>query len=141
MCWTALSAIGTIIAAFVGIAGIWLNIWDKKKRLKASFEAIPSFSIYISNASLRSVIITKIVCTVDNHVFYVKVYDGLQEVCLNPASVKKIEISKQEIYDEYYKCQLDALCNPNDEVVMILHDNYDRKYKIKTGFGISAFKY
>lgn len=98
------------------------------------------FRLYISNGSLRSVAITKMVCAVDDHVFSVKMFDGLQEVCLAPASVRKIDIRKEEIYDEYYKCQLDALCNPKDEIIIFLHDNYGRKYRIKTGFVISAFK-
>lgn len=141
MCWTALSAIGTIVAAFVGIIGIWLTLWDKKKRLNVSFETIPTYGIFISNGSLRSVVVTKMVCAVDSHVFFVKTYDGLQGLCLSPASVRKIEISKKEIYNEYYRCQLEAICKPKDEVIIFLHDNYGRKYKIKTGFGISAFQY
>ena len=42
MNWNAISAIGTILAAFVGVAGIWLNIWDKYKKLNISFEMIPT---------------------------------------------------------------------------------------------------
>ena len=33
MNWDAISAVGTILAAIVGIAGIWLNLWDKTKKL------------------------------------------------------------------------------------------------------------
>lgn len=140
MIWNAISAIGTVVAAFVGIAGIWLNLWDKKKKLKVDFTKIPKFGLYISNGSLRTVAITKMVCAVDNHRFFVKFFDGLREVHIAPASVRAIDIITSEIYDEYYKCQLDALCNQKDEIIIFLYDNYGRKYKIKTGFGISAFK-
>lgn len=126
MNWDAFSAVGTVLAALVGIAGIWLNQCDKRKKLMVTFETAPEFCVYASNSSLRSVIITKMVCSIDDHFFYVKLYDGLHEVCLPPASVKKIEVRTSEIYDEYLKSHLDALCNPKDEVVIIIYDNYGR---------------
>lgn len=140
MIWTALSAIGTVLAAFVGIAGIWINLWDRKKRLKVSFETIPYFHIYLCNNSIRSVAITKMVCSVGKHVFYALPYNGLQEVCLSPASVQKLEVRAKDIYNDYYKNQMNVFCNPKDEIIIVLHDNYGRKYMIKTGFGIAAFK-
>ncbi len=70
MDWNAISAIGTILAAFVGIAGILLNIWDKYKKLNVSFEIIPTAKVYISNNSQKTVAITKMLCSVNDHVFF-----------------------------------------------------------------------
>ena len=64
MNWDAISAVGTILAAVVGIAGIWLNLWDKTKKLNVNFETVPSFKIYLSNNSLRTTVITKMMCSV-----------------------------------------------------------------------------
>ena len=75
--WEAITAIGTILAAFVGITGIWINLWEKKRRLKVTFEMVPYFSVYLCNNSLRSIAVTKIVGIVVNSVFYVNNYVGL----------------------------------------------------------------
>ncbi len=138
--WNAITAIGTIMAAFVGIAGIWMNLWEKKKRLKVTFEMVPYFSVFLCNNSLRTIMVTKIVGFVGDSVFYVNTYDGLHEVVLPPSSVKKIEINTSKIYDEYYRCQMDALYNPNEDIVLALYDNYGRKYKVNTKIGIATFK-
>ena len=69
MNWNAISAVGTILAAVVGIAGIWLNLWDKTKKLNINFETVPRFKIYLSNNSLRTTIITKIICSVNSNIF------------------------------------------------------------------------
>ena len=61
MNWNAVSAIGTTLAAIVGIAGIWVNIWDKTKKLHVNFKAVPHFKISLSNDSLRAVAIIKMV--------------------------------------------------------------------------------
>ena len=52
MNWSAVSAVGTCLAAFVGVAGIWLNLWDKTRKLNIYFEAVPNFKIYISKEPL-----------------------------------------------------------------------------------------
>lgn len=69
MNWDAISAVGTILAAVVGVAGIWLNLWDKTKKLNTNFETVPSFKIYLSNNSLRTTVITKMMCSVKTYVF------------------------------------------------------------------------
>ena len=119
MSWNALSAIGTTVAAFVGVIGIWLNLWDKKKKLNVTFELLPKMRIYISNSSLRSVTITKMVCFAGNYVFYVKNFDGLDELYLYPASVKAIDLITNKIFQEYYSNKMDALCNPNEKIIIV----------------------
>ena len=42
MNWDAISAVGTILAAVVGVAGIWLNLWDKTKKLNIEKQTILS---------------------------------------------------------------------------------------------------
>ncbi len=140
MDWNAISAIGTILAAFVGIVGIWLNLWEKTKKLNTNFEMVPRFKIYLCNNSNRTTVITKMMCCVKTNIFYVKHFEGLSELTLPPATAKTIDITKQDIYDAYCQTQLSVLCNPNDKVKFILCDNYGRKYTIKTNLGIDAFK-
>ena len=140
MNWDAISAVGTILAAVVGVAGIWLNLWDKTKKLNTNFETVPSFKIYLSNNSLRTTVITKMMCSVKTYVFYVEYFEGLKELTLPPTTTQSIDIIKQDIHDAYCKDRLCAKCTPNDEVIIILCDNYGRKYKIKTGLGIGAFE-
>lgn len=140
MDWNAVSAVGTILAAFVGVVGIWLNLWDKTKKLNTKFEMIPSFKIYLCNNSNRTTVITKMICCVKTHVFYVKYFKGLGELTLPPATAQTIDIIKKDIYDAYCETQMSAICNPNDKVKIILYDNYGRKYIIKTYIGIGVFK-
>ena len=140
MNWDALSAIGTTLAAVVGVVGIWLNFWDKTKKIYTSFDTVPSFRIHLSNNSLRTVAITKMVCCIDTHVFYVEYFEGLKELTLPPATTQNINIIKQDIYRAYSKTNMSAICNPNDKVKIILYDNYSRKYTIKTDLSIGAFQ-
>lgn len=140
MNWDAISAVGTILAAVVGVAGIWLNLWDKTKKVNTNFETVPSFKIYLSNNSLRTTVITKMMCSVKTYVFYVEYFEGLKELTLPPTTTQSIDIIKQDIHDAYCKARLCAKCAPNDEVIIILYDNYGRKYKIKTDLGIGAFE-
>ena len=140
MCWDAISAVGTILAAIVGVAGIWLNVWEKTRKLKVDFEIVPSFKIYLSNNSLRSTVITKMMCSVNSHIFYIEYFDGLNELVLPPATTQSIDIVRQNIYDAYCEAKLSAICAPNDKVTISLCDNYGRKYRIKTDMGISAFE-
>ena len=140
MNWNALSAIGTTLATIVGIVGIWLNLWDKTKKLHIHFETVPYFKIYLSNNSFRTIVIRKMICCIGSHIFYVKYFDGLQELVLPPATTQNIEIIKQDIYCSYCKTNMDGICNPNDDVKIILYDNYGRKYTIKTDLNIAAFQ-
>lgn len=140
MRWDAVSAIGTILAALVGIAGIWINNWEKTRRLTIEFESVPDFKLLISNNSLRAVAITKMLCSIKDYVFYVEYYNGLDELHILPATIKTVLLDKESIYNSYQKHQLDALCNPADKVEVVLYDNYGRQYKIRTYFGISAFR-
>ena len=140
MNWDAVSAIGTILAAVVGVAGIWLNLWDKTKKLNTNFESTPCFKIYLANNSLKTTVITKMMCSVKTHIFYVEYFEGLKELTLPPATTQSIDIIKQDVHDAYCKAGLCVKCTPNDEVIIILCDNYGRKYKIKTGLGIGAFE-
>ena len=140
MNWNALSAIGTILATFVGIIGIWLNLWDKTKRIHVHFESVPSFKIHLSNNSLRTVVITKIIYYIDTHIFHVEYFDGLKELSLPPATTQKIYIDKHDVYCAYCKAKMSAICPINSYVKVILYDNYGRKYAINTNFPIGIFQ-
>lgn len=140
MNWNALSAIGTTLATIVGITGIWLNLWDKTRKIQAHFEMVPNFKIYLSNNSLRTIVITKMICSINTHVFHVEYFEGLSELTLPPATTQNINIIKQDIYRAYYKTNMCAICNPNDKVKIILYDNYGRKYTIKTDLSIDTFQ-
>ena len=136
----ALSAIGTILAAFVGIIGIWLNLWDKTKRIHAHFESVPSFKIHLSNNSLRTVVITKIIYCIGIHIFHVEYFDGLKELSLPPATTQNIYITKHDVYRAYCQTNMSSICPPNSNVKVILYDNYGRKYAINTNFPIGVFQ-
>ena len=140
MNWNALSAIGTTLATIVGIVGIWLNLWDKTRKIHIHFETVPNFKIYLSNNSLRTIAITKMICCIGTHIFYVKYFDGLQELILPPATTQNIDIIKQDVYRAYCEINMSAICTPNDNVKIILYDNYGRKYTIKTDLSIAAFQ-
>lgn len=133
MIWNILSSIGTILAAIVGMVGIWLNLWDKTRRLTVDFRMIPSFKIYLSNTSLRSVVITKMVCSVNDHVFHVDYFEGLNEICLPPATTQDILLDKSELLNSYCKLSMNVLSqgSEKDKVEIVVFDNYGRKYKIK----------
>lgn len=140
MIWDAISAVGTILAAIVGVVGIWLNLWDKTKKLKINFETVPSFKIYLSNNSLRTIVITKMICSVKTHIFYVEYFEGLKEVTLPPATLQSIDIIKQDIFNAYHKNKTCAFCVPSEKIKFILYDNYGRKYIKKTDVSICAFE-
>ena len=140
MNWNALSAIGTTLATIVGIVGISLNLWDKTRKIHTHFETVPDFKIYLSNNSLRTVVITRMICCIDTHVLRVEYFDGLKELTLPPATTKNIDIVEQDIYKSFCGQNLSAIRNPNDKVKFILYDNYDRKYIIKTDLNIDAFR-
>ena len=140
MNWNAISAMGTILAAIVGIAGIWINLCDKKRKIHTHFERVPSFKICLSNNSLRTVIITKMIYCIDTHVFHVEYFEGLRELALPPATTQNIDIIKQDVYRTYCKTNMSVICNANDKVKIILYDNYGRKYTIKTDLSIAAFQ-
>lgn len=137
--WEAISAVGTCLAAIVGIAGIWLNFFEKTKKVDVSFETVPSFKIYLSNNSLRTTVITKMVYSIKAYTFHVEYFDGLKELTLPPATTKCVDIIKQDIHDAYCKRRLCVKCKPNDKVIIMLYDNYGRKYTIKTDLSIGAF--
>ena len=140
MDWSAVSAVGTCLAAFVGIVGIWLNLWEKIRKLNIYFEAVPNFEIYISNNSQRAAMITKIDYSVGKHIFHVESFSGLRELTVPPGTTKTIYIPKQDVHNAYFQAKIDALCNPNENIVITLYDNYRKKYTIKTDYGIGAFE-
>ena len=122
MDWNIVSAIGTTIAAFVGITGIWLNIYDKKKKLDVHFEMIPSPKIYLSNNSTRSVTIIKMIYSVNNHVFHIEYFEGLHELVLLPSTTQTMSLTKKDIFDSYYRHQMDSLCDPNKKINIVLKE-------------------
>ena len=54
MNWDAITGIGTIGATCVGIIGIWLNLYEKTKKLLIKVEYAPRFVIYATNDSMRT---------------------------------------------------------------------------------------
>lgn len=136
MNWEAITAIGTILAAFVGVIGIWINLHEKTKRLSIKFEYIPRVSLYIANNSMRAVIITKIVFSVKQHVFYVDMRDGLSEINIQLGSVDKVYFAGEDIIKKYNESQVAVLCNPSDRIEIIISDNYRRRYRVKTDLTI-----
>jgi len=140
MNWDAITGIGTIAAACVGIIGIWLNFYEKTKRLLVKIEYAPRLVVYATNDSLRTVIITKMVFGVDSHVFYVDVRDGLQEIRIQPGGVARIVFDGKSVVQSYHKAGIDKLCNQADKIQIVIHDNYKRQYKIKTEFTIGMFE-
>ena len=140
MNWNALSAIGTTLATIVGIIGIWLNLWDKTRKIHTHFEMVPDFKIYLSNNSLRTIALTKMIFCVNTHLFHVEYFNGLKEFNLPPATTQSIDIIKQNVYRAYCKTNMCAICNTNDKIKVILYDNYGRKYTIKTNLSIGAFQ-
>lgn len=138
--WDAMSAIGTISAAIVGAVGIWINLCDKKRKIHTHFERIPTFKICLSNNSLRTVVITKMIYCIDTHVFHVEYFEGLSELVLPPTTTQNIDIVKEDVHGAYCKTNMCVSCNSNDKVRIILYDNYGRKYTIKTDLSIGAFK-
>lgn len=131
--WNILSSVGTVVAAIVGIIGVWLNLWDRTRKLTVDFRMIPSFKIYLSNTSLRSVVITKMVCSVNDHVFYVDYFEGLKAIYLPPATTQDILLDKSELLDSYCKVPMCVLCHDNEKdiVKIVIYDNYGRKYTIR----------
>ena len=141
MNWNALSAIGTILAAVVGIIGIMQNIYEKKRKLLVKFEMIPNNRIRICNNSMRSVAIIKMTFFINASPFYSKCFEGLHELIIEPAKMETIDVDEHEVYDSFRDTKLDALYNPNEKMTIVLEDNYGRQYRIKLEFGIAAFRY
>ena len=139
MNWDAITGIGTIGATCVGIIGIWLNLYEKTKKLLIMAEYAPRFVIYATNDSMRTVIITKIVFSIDTHVFYVDIRDGLQELRIQPSGVDRITFNGRSVVQAYHKAGMEKLCNPADKIGITIHDNYKRKYKIRTDLTIGMF--
>ena len=119
MNWDAVSAIGTILAAVVGVAGIWLNLWDKTKKLNTNFESTPCSKIYLANNSLKTTVITKMMCSVKTHIFYVEYFKGLKELTLPPATTKSIDIIKQDIFNAYHENKTCVFCVPSEKIKFI----------------------
>ena len=80
------------------------------------------------------------VFSVDTHVFYVDIQDGLQEIRIQPGGVEKIVFDGKSVVQSYHKAGIDKLCNPAEKIQIVFHDNYRRKYKIKTELTIGMFE-
>lgn len=133
MDWTALSAIGTIAAAVVGIVGIFINLWDRTRKLHIDFQVEPPFRIYLSNASIRAINIVKIECLVGKHIFYSRYFEGEDEICLLPATVKSISLDRTELLNAYCELPINIMTqhSKDDSIKIILFDNRRKKYKIE----------
>lgn len=140
MNWSALSAIGTMLAAFVGIAGIWLNLLEKNRRLSVEFEITPYFRLVICNNSLKTVAISKVYFSQKDHIFYFQYLAESGTLEIPPKTINNIKIDKSAVYQSYFDHKIDALCNPNEIIVIHVFDSFGRGYKIKTCFGIAGFR-
>ena len=89
---------------------------------------------------MRTVIITKIVFSIDTHDFYVDVREGLQELRIQPSGVDRITFNGRSVVQSYHKAGMEKLCNPADKIDITIHDNYKRKYKIRTDLTIGMFE-
>ena len=114
-------------------------VW-KTKKLLIKAEYAPRFVIYATNDSMRTVIITKIVFSIDTNVFYVDIRDGLQELRIQPSEVDRITFNGSSVVQSYHKAGMEKLCNPADKIDITIHDNYKRKYKIRTDLTIGMFE-
>lgn len=138
--WNAVSAIGTVAAALVGIAGIWLNLHDKRKKLKILFETSPSYKVFICNSSLRTVMITRIRYYAGNHIFFVEAFEGLSEMSIPPATTHTYLLDKTAIHISFCDKQMSLVCDKKDEIILELVDNFGRVYKLKTGLTVETFE-
>ena len=136
--WDAITAIGTITAAIVGVSGIWINYYEKTKRLSILFQIVPKIELIISNNSTRSVAITKMIIEIKDYIFYAEYYTGLQQLIVPPASTEAIVINSDAVKAEYKKLSMESLCSKEDTIIIILYDNYKRRYKVKTNLPIQG---
>ena len=130
--WAAVSAIGTVSAAIVGVAGIIINLCEKRKRLIVRLEMFPETSLIISNASTRAVTLMKMVCSCGDHVIHVEYYTGLKQKVIDPAAIDMIVIDTRSIIKVLKGSDFQAICKSSDRIIIKLYDNYGRKYVKKT---------
>ena len=130
--WDALSAIGTIAAAVVGIVGIFINLWDRTRKLHIDFQVEPPFRIYLSNASIRAISIVKIECLVGKHIFYSKHFEGEDEIYLLPATVRSISLDRIELLNAYCELPVNIMTQlrEDDSIKITFLDNRHKKHKI-----------
>ena len=81
-----------------------------------------------------------IVFSIDTHEFYVYVREGLQELRIQPSGVDRITFNGSSVVQSYHKVGMEKLCNPADKIDITIHDNYKRKYKIRTDLTIGMFE-
>ena len=130
--WEALSAIGTIAATVVGVVGIFINLWDRTRKLHIDFQVEPPFRIYLSNASIRAISIVKIECLVGKHIFYSRYFEGEDDICLLPATVRSISLDRIELLNAYCELPVNIMTQfrEYDSIKIIIFDNRCKKYKI-----------
>ena len=78
--------------------------------------------------------------SIDTHDFYVDVREGLQELRIQPSGVDKITFNGSSVVQSYYKIGMEKLYNPADKIDITIHDNYKRKYKVRTDLTIGMFE-
>lgn len=140
MNWDALTAVGTIAAAVVGIVGIWINVFEKTRRLSIRLEYVPCLMVYVVNKSLRTVMITKIVLSIMGLIFYVDMLEGLNEIRIQPGGIQIIQLNYKDVQQSHEKAQLGKICNPADKVTITIRDSFRRKYTVKTDMTIGMFE-
>ena len=89
---------------------------------------------------MRTVIITLIEFSIGNYVFYVDIRDGLQELRIQPSGVERITFNESSVVQSYHKAGMEKLCNPADKIDVIIHDNFNRRYKKRTNLTIGMFE-
>lgn len=132
MNWSAIAAIGTILAAAVGVLGIIINLHEKTRRLTLEFSYISSMVLYITNPSLRSVIITSIAMGAKGHFFYAEESKGVHTIKIAPGEMEDIIFNMAKVKQQYQDEGIQALCKPKDRIEIIVRDSYKRRYRVKT---------
>ena len=130
--WDALSAIGTIIAASVGMIGILINVFEKIKRLTVNYNFVPKPVVIVCNNSNRPVVLLKMNYFCGGHLFFSKYYSDEEEIVLSSLSAKSVPIELEKAVKSIYGLGLDKIISPSDKIELKLYDGYKRGYRIKT---------
>lgn len=130
--WSAVAAIGTVLAAVVGILGIIFNTLEKTRRLEIQIKYASLLTLLVNNPSLRTVIITSVAVGTKEHCLYTEKRDGLRTIKVAPGALVEVILNKDDVIHQYKDIGLASLCNPEDKIEIIVRDSYNRRYRVRT---------
>ena len=136
--WTVITAIGTVAAAFVGIVGIWVNYYEKHRRLIINVNMFPKPTVYLCNSAASTILITKIRCYAGNSLVDAKPFIGDEELRIAPYTTYSCSLDMDELrcsVSPFIECKI---CKDSDTIKLELFDNYRRRYKVNTGLTVDA---